>query len=105
MLLVGIEEVDVIFIESRIGGLCCGGLLARNEDKVLVLESHTIAGGAAHSFEIKDFHFDSRAHYTLALALGSSMAFATEASLTSSERLETTNIYFFHTNSISQMNQ
>ncbi|BBN17915.1 hypothetical protein MPTK1_7g17990 [Marchantia polymorpha subsp. ruderalis] len=55
----GIEETDVIVIGSGIGGLCCGGLLARNGDKVLVLESHTIAGGAAHSFEIKGFHFDS----------------------------------------------
>lgn len=49
----------MIVIGSGIGGLCCGGLLARNGDKVLVLESHTIAGGAAHSFEIKGFHFDS----------------------------------------------
>ncbi|KAL3679159.1 hypothetical protein R1sor_022115 [Riccia sorocarpa] len=55
----GSEETDVIVVGSGIGGLCCGALLARNGDAVQVLESHTIAGGAAHSFEIKGFQFDS----------------------------------------------
>ncbi|KAL3679153.1 hypothetical protein R1sor_022109 [Riccia sorocarpa] len=46
-------------IPCGIGGLCCGALLARNGDAGQVLESHAIAGGAAHSFEIKGFQFDS----------------------------------------------
>ncbi|KAK3037716.1 hypothetical protein RJ639_031087 [Escallonia herrerae] len=52
-------EADVIVIGSGIAGLCCAGLLARYEQEVLVLESHDLPGGAAHSFEIKDYKFDS----------------------------------------------
>lgn len=46
-------------IGSGLGGLCCAGLLARYGQDVLVLESHDLPGGAAHSFEIKDYKFDS----------------------------------------------
>lgn len=46
-------------IGSGIGGLCCGALLARYNQDVLVLESHDLPGGAAHSFEIKGYKFDS----------------------------------------------
>lgn len=46
-------------IGSGIGGLCCAGLLARYGKDVLALESHDLPGGAAHSFEIKNFKFDS----------------------------------------------
>ncbi|KAF3450382.1 hypothetical protein FNV43_RR06462 [Rhamnella rubrinervis] len=57
----GIEkgEADVVVIGSGIGGLCCAGLLARYQQDVLVLESHDVPGGAAHSFDIKGFKFDS----------------------------------------------
>lgn len=55
----GRHEADTIVIGSGIGGLCCGGLLARYGQDVLVLESHDLPGGAAHSFEIKGYHFDS----------------------------------------------
>lgn len=55
----GRSEADIIVIGSGIGGLCCGGLLARYGQDVLVLESHDLPGGAAHSFEIKGYHFDS----------------------------------------------
>lgn len=46
-------------IGSGLGGLCCAGLLARYGQDVLVLESHDRPGGAAHSFDIKGFNFDS----------------------------------------------
>jgi len=52
-------EADIVVIGSGVGGLCCGGLLARYGQDVLVLESHDIPGGAAHSFNIKGYHFDS----------------------------------------------
>ncbi|XP_047310956.1 prolycopene isomerase, chloroplastic isoform X2 [Impatiens glandulifera] len=52
-------EADVVVIGSGIGGLCCAALLARYEKDVLVLESHDLPGGAAHSFDIKGFKFDS----------------------------------------------
>ena len=49
----------MIVIGSGIGGLCCAGLLARYEEDVIVLESHDQPGGAAHSFDINGFKFDS----------------------------------------------
>lgn len=55
----GKPEADVVVIGSGLGGLCCAGLLARYGQDVLVLESHDLPGGAAHSFEIKDYKFDS----------------------------------------------
>lgn len=50
---------DVITIGSGIGGLTAAALLARYGKRVLVCESHSIPGGAAHSFSLGDFHFDS----------------------------------------------
>jgi carotene isomerase len=50
---------DIIVIGSGIGGLCAAGLLARYGKKVVVCESHSIAGGAAHSFRRRGFEFDS----------------------------------------------
>ncbi|KAK1275353.1 hypothetical protein QJS04_geneDACA009972 [Acorus gramineus] len=55
----GKPEADVVVIGSGIGGLCCAGLLARYQQDVLVLESHELPGGAAHSFDIKGYKFDS----------------------------------------------
>uniref|UniRef100_A0A2P2MQW1 Amine oxidase domain-containing protein n=1 Tax=Rhizophora mucronata TaxID=61149 RepID=A0A2P2MQW1_RHIMU len=55
----GKPEADVIVIGSGIGGLCCAGLLARYQQDVIVLESHDLPGGAAHSFDIKGYKFDS----------------------------------------------
>ncbi|KAI5056378.1 hypothetical protein GOP47_0028196 [Adiantum capillus-veneris] len=53
------QEADTIVIGSGIGGLCCSSLLAKYGQDVLVFESHDLPGGAAHSFEIKGYHFDS----------------------------------------------
>ncbi|MBW4603115.1 MAG: NAD(P)/FAD-dependent oxidoreductase [Calothrix sp. FI2-JRJ7] len=50
---------DVIVIGSGIGGLTAGSLLARYGKRVVVCESHTIAGGGAHSFRRRGFEFDS----------------------------------------------
>ncbi|KAI8026437.1 hypothetical protein LOK49_LG02G02787 [Camellia lanceoleosa] len=47
----GKPEADVVVIGSGIAGLCCAGLLSRYQQDVLVLESHSLPGGAAHSFE------------------------------------------------------
>ncbi len=53
------QDSDVIVIGSGIGGLCAAGLLARYGKRVIVCESHTISGGAAHSFRRRGFEFDS----------------------------------------------
>ena len=53
------RNIDVIVIGSGIGGLTTAALLARYGKQVLVCESHAIAGGAAHSFSRRGFHFDS----------------------------------------------
>ncbi|GAB5354622.1 hypothetical protein AAMO2058_000134700 [Amorphochlora amoebiformis] len=42
---------DVLVIGSGLGGLCCGALLAASGKKVVVLESHSEFGGAAHSWK------------------------------------------------------
>ena len=52
-------NLDAIIIGSGIGGLTAAALLARYGKQVLVCESHAIAGGAAHSFTRRGFHFDS----------------------------------------------
>ncbi|MUG99975.1 NAD(P)-binding protein [Scytonema sp. UIC 10036] len=50
---------DVIVIGSGIGGLSCTALLAKYGFDVVVCESHSIPGGAAHSFERNGYKFDS----------------------------------------------
>ncbi|GAP97529.1 phytoene desaturase family protein [Leptolyngbya sp. NIES-2104] len=51
--------IDVIVIGSGIGGLSCAAILAKYGFNVLVCESHSIAGGAAHSFKRNGYTFDS----------------------------------------------
>lgn len=50
---------DIVIIGSGIGGLSCGALLARYGFRVTICESHSLPGGAAHSFERQGFKFDS----------------------------------------------
>ncbi|MCU0553073.1 MAG: NAD(P)-binding protein, partial [Leptolyngbya sp. Prado105] len=44
------QDAEIIVIGSGIGGLVAGALLARYGKSVMVCESHTIPGGAIHSF-------------------------------------------------------
>ncbi|WP_392533818.1 phytoene desaturase family protein [Nostoc sp. C117] len=53
------QNTDVVVIGSGIGGLSCAALLARYGFNVIVCESHSIPGGAAHAFERNGFKFDS----------------------------------------------
>ncbi len=53
------QDSDLIVIGSGIGGLTAAGLLVRYRKRVIVCESHTIPGGAAHGFRRRGFEFDS----------------------------------------------
>ncbi|MGD1897276.1 MAG: phytoene desaturase family protein [Phormidesmis sp.] len=56
-------QADVVIIGSGLGGLVAGALLARYGRRVIVCESHSLPGGAAHAFsrthQGKTFTFDS----------------------------------------------
>ena len=59
MITIAPTDTEIIVIGSGIGGLSCAAMLARYGFKVVVCESHSIAGGAAHGFEKGGFTFDS----------------------------------------------
>lgn len=52
-------EYDVVVIGSGVGGLSCAGCCASAGLRVLVLESHDTAGGAAHDWESGGYTFES----------------------------------------------
>jgi phytoene dehydrogenase-like protein len=59
---------DVIVVGSGLGGLVAAGLLARQGRQVLVCESHTLPGGAAHAFQCDGFTFDAGPSFFCGLA-------------------------------------
>ena len=53
------HDTEVVVIGAGIGGLTAGAMLAKYGVKVTVLESHDIAGGAAHSWHRDGYTFES----------------------------------------------
>ncbi|MCP4678614.1 MAG: FAD-binding protein [Deltaproteobacteria bacterium] len=64
------ENNDVVVIGSGLGGLACALELARNGLKVCMFEQYSAAGGYAHSFRRKGYHFDISMHHIGGLAPG-----------------------------------
>lgn len=66
------QVANVVVVGSGLGGLVAGGLLARYGRRVVVCESHTLPGGAAHAFERRckagTFTFDSGPSFYCGLA-------------------------------------
>ena len=53
------DVCDVIVIGGGLAGLCCGALLSHCGIDVTVLESHDVAGGCAHTWTRRGYHFES----------------------------------------------
>lgn len=57
------EHYDAILIGSGMGCLAAGGCLAKEGQKVLILERHYTAGGYTHVFKRKGYEWDVGIHY------------------------------------------
>ena len=57
------DKYDTIIIGSGMGSLTTAAILAKEGQKVLVLERHYTAGGFTHVFKRKGFEWDVGIHY------------------------------------------
>ncbi len=57
------ENYDAIIIGSGVSGLTSGAILAKDGQKVLILEQHYTAGGYSHVFTRKGYEWDVGIHY------------------------------------------
>lgn len=59
---------DTLVIGSGISGLVAGAALARQGQRVLLVEQHTVAGGLTQTFRRQDWTFATGVHYLSGLA-------------------------------------
>jgi len=57
------SNYDTIIIGSGMGGMATGAILAKQGQKVLILERHYTAGGFTHVFKRKGYEWDVGIHY------------------------------------------
>ncbi len=57
------DAVDTLVLGSGMAGLSVAALLARDGERVHVLEAHEHPGGYAHTFPMGKWHFCAQAHY------------------------------------------
>ena len=57
------EQYDTIIIGSGMGSLSTGAILAKQGQKVLILERHYEPGGFTHTFKRKGYEWDVGIHY------------------------------------------
>lgn len=55
-------KYDAVIIGAGIGGLVCGGYLAKAGKKILIIEQNTNAGGYCVSFKRRGYIFDAAVH-------------------------------------------
>ena len=67
-------DYDTIIIGSGVGGLSAAICLAREGQKVLVLEQHDVPGGWCHSFYLNGHRFTPGVHYVGLVEKGQSTA-------------------------------
>jgi len=58
-----LDSYDTIIIGSGMGSLTTGAILAKEGQKVLILERHYTAGGFTHIFKRKGYEWDVGIHY------------------------------------------
>lgn len=67
------NKYDIVIIGSGIGGLVCGGILAREGYRVCILEKNNQIGGSLQTFSRDKRIFDSGVHYLGGLGEGQNL--------------------------------
>jgi all-trans-retinol 13,14-reductase len=57
------ESFDYVILGAGLGGLSAAACLARQGERVAVLEQHYLPGGCCHTFAYGDYHFCADVHY------------------------------------------
>lgn len=67
------KQFDILIIGSGVGGLVCGGILAKEGYRIGILEKNKQAGGSLQTFSREKEIFDSGVHYLGGLGKGQNL--------------------------------